>query len=399
MPVTMLTGVVDDNTILSNQRVVDMDPVIAQLEPDEAPLVTLLMRVNKRGAFSQKVEWLEDELHPRYTNLSASYLIGALTIAVTTGTGAYFKPFDVIRNELTGENMLVTGVATDTLTVTRGVGSVAAAASSGAADGIVRLSNAAAEGATLGQLKQTKKVAQYNYCQIVRTAFGMTNTLIASKLYGQADVMGYEANKKLIEHKREIENMFWMGRRSLDTAGAAPRAFCGGIQDYITTNVATGGAMTQKVFEQFLIGTVGTGASAPPVARFGAASKAFFAAPLVMGAISSYAASRLAPPDPDIKKWGVSLSTYRSANGFSLAITEKRDWGDFARTGPYALGGAGFALSMDNIVMRPLRDTRLQPKRQANDEDSEKQEYLTETSLMVKQERTHAWLRGVTDWA
>lgn len=398
MPVTMLTGVVDDNTILSNQRVVDMDPVIAQLEPDEAPLVTLLMKVNKRSAFSQKVEWLEDELHPRYTNLSASYTSGT-TVAVTTGTGAYFKPYDVIRNELTGENMLVTAVAVDSLTVVRGIGSIASTSSSGSADGIVRLSNAAAEGATLGQLKQTKKTANYNYAQIIRTPFGMTNTLIASKLYGQSDVMGYEANKKLIEHKRELENMFWMGRRSLDTAGAAPRAYCGGIQDYLSTNVATGGAMTQKVFEQFLIGSSGGSASVPPVARFGAASKVFFAAPLVMGALSSYAASRLAPPSPDIKTWGVSLSTYRSANGYSLAITEKHDWGDFARTGPYALGGAGFALTMENIVMRPLRDTKLQPKRQANDEDSEKQEYITETSLMVKQERTHAWLRGVTDWA
>lgn len=395
----MLTGVVDDNTILSNQRVVDMDPVIAQLEPDEAPLVTLLMRVNKRSAFSQKVEWLEDELHPRYTNLSASYLIGATSIAVTAATGQFFKPFDVIRNELTGENMLVTAVATDTLTVTRGIGSVAAAASSGAADGIIRLSNASAEGATLGQLKQTKKIAQFNYCEIIRTPFGMTNTLIASKLFGQADVMGYEANKKLIEHKREIENMFWMGRRNLDTSGAAPRAFCGGVQDYITTNVATGGAMGQKTFEQFLVGASGLGASSPPVARFGPLSKSFFAAPLVMGALSSYAASRLAPPSPDQKTWGVSLNNYRSANGYSLSIIEKRDWGDFARTGPYALGGAGIALTMDNIVMRTLRDTRLQPKRQANDEDSEKQEYLSEVSLMVKQERTHAWLRGVSDWS
>lgn len=394
----MLTGVVDDNTILSNQRVVDMDPVIAELEPDEAPLVTLLMKVNKRAAFSQKVEWLEDELHPRYTTLSASYTTGT-SISVATNTGQYFKPFDVIRNELTGENMLVTAVATDTLTVTRGIGSVSSTNSSGSADGIIRQSNASAEGATLGQLKQTKKVAQYNYCQIVRTAFGMTNTLIASKLYGQADVMGYEANKKLIEHKREIENMFWIGRRNLDTTGAAPRAFCGGIQDYVSTNVATGGAMTQKVFEQFLIGSSGLGASSAPVARFGPVSKSFFASPLVMGALSSYAASRLAPPSPDVSTWGVSLNTYRSANGYSLAIIEKRDWSDFARTGPYALGGAGFALTMDNIVMRPLRDTRLQPNRAANDEDSNKQEYLTETSLMVKQERTHAWLRGVSDWA
>lgn len=395
MPVTMLTGVVDDNTILSNQRVIDMDADIAMLEPDEAPLITFLMKVNKRPAYSQKVEWLEDELHPRYTLATASFTNVATTISVTTGTGAYFKPFDTIKDELTGENMLVTGVAADVLTVERGKGSVVGTASSGAADGIVRLSNASAEGALLGQLKQTKKVAQFNYCQIVRTGFGMTETLIASKLYGQPDVMAWEANKKQTEHKIELEQMLWEGRRLLETSGAAPRAYCGGVLDFISTNTATGGAMTQKVWEQFLIGS---SAAAPKVARYGPASKVAFAAPIVLGALSSFAASRLAIDNTNPMDWGVTLNTYRAANGFKLALVEKREWADRTKVSP-GMGGSAVVLSMENVVMRPLRDTQLKPKRQANDEDSQKQEYLTETSFMLKQERTHAWLRGVTDWA
>jgi hypothetical protein len=395
VPVTMLTGVVDDFTILSNQRVIDMDEDIAMLEPDETPLVTFLQKLNKRSAFSQKVEWLEDEFHPRYTTAAGSFTNVATTVNVAAGTGAYFKINDVIRDELTGENMLVTAVVTDALTVTRGIGSVPGTASSGAADGIIRLSNASAEGALLPVLKQTKKTAQFNYCQITRTPFGMTETLIASKLYGQADVMGYEANKKLAEHKRELENTLWLGRRLLDTSGSNPRAFAGGVTDFLVTNTATGGAMTQKVFEQFLIGTASAG---PKVARYGGPRKVGFAAPLVMGALSSYAASRLAPPSVDQSTWGVSLDTYRSANGFTVGLVEKRDWADFATASP-ALGGSLFVLDMNNVTMRVLRDTKLKPKRQANDEDSQKQEYLTEWSFMLKQERTHAWLRGVTDWA
>lgn len=394
MTVSMLTNVVDDNTILSNQRVIDMDDDIAMLEPDEAPLITFLMKMRKRPAFSQKVEWLEDELHPRYTVLTASYTSG-LTIAVATGTGTYFKPFDVIKNELTGENMLVTGVAADVLTVERGKGSVSSTSSVGSTDGIVRLSNASAEGAKLGQLKQTKKVAQYNYCQIIRTGFGMTETLLASKLYGNTNVMAGEAAKKETEHKIEIEQTLWEGRRLLETSGASPRAYMGGVLDYISTNTATGGAMTQKTWEQFLIGS---GSAAPKVARYGANEKVAFCAPLVLGALSSYPASRLAPNSPDLKEWGVQLEGYRAANGFKVSLVEKREWADRSKTSP-ALGGSAVILSMNNVVMRPLRDTVLKPKRQDNDEDSQKQEYLTETSFMLKQERTHAWLRGVTDWA
>jgi Family of unknown function (DUF5309) len=392
--VSMLDGAVDDNTILSNQREIDMDEDIAMLEPDEAPLVTFLMKMRKRPAYSQKVEWLEDELHPRYTVLTASYTSG-LTIAVATGTGAYFKPFDVIKNELTGENMLVTGVAADVLTVERGKGSVASTSSIGSTDGIVRLSNASAEGAKLGTLKQTKKVAQYNYCQIIRTPFGMTETLLASKLYGQKNVMAFEANKKETEHKIELEQTLWEGRRLLETSGAHPRAYMGGVLDYISTNTATGGAMTQKTWEQFLIGS---GSAAPKVARYGSSSKVAFCAPIVLGALSSYPASKLAINDTDVKDWGVSLEGYRSANGFKLALVEKREWADRTKTSP-GMGGSAVILSMGNVVMRPLRDTMLKPNREDNDEDSKKQEFLTETSFMLKQERTHAWLRGVTDWA
>lgn len=386
-PTPMLSGVVDDNTILSNQRIIDMDDVIAELEPDEAPLTTLLMKVGKRAAFSQKVEWLEDELHPRYTTASGSFTNVATTVNVAASTGVYFKANDVIRDELTGENMLVTAVAADALTVVRGIGSVVGTASSGAADGIIRVSNASLEGALLGTLKQTKKVANFNYCQITRTPFGFTNTLIQSKLYGQSNVLGYEAQKKMIEHKREIEQTLFLGRRNLITSGANPQAFCGGITDYITTNITTiGGNLTQVNFENFLRNA----------SRFGSNNKVLIAAPLIMSALSSFPLGRLAPPDASATKdWGVSLRTYRAGNGFQIDIIEHRDWMDYTTTSP-GLGGSAFLLDMDSLILCPLRDTKLMPNRQANDEDSEKQEVLTEYGFRFKHERRHAWLRGVT---
>ena len=49
-------------------------------------------------------------------------------------------------------------------------------------------------------------------------------------------------------------------------------------------------------------------------------------------------------------------------------------------------------------MMRPLRKTVLLPDRQAPDEDSVKQEYLTEYSMQVGTEQNHAILRGVTGY-
>jgi len=389
---TLLSGVVDDADILSNQRVVDMSPTIAQLEPDEAPLTTMLQKVSKRAAYSQKVEWLSDELVPRLTTLSASATSSATSLSVPATTGAssgtYFRAGDVIRIASTGENCYVTGVSADTLYVTRGIGGSAVTAASAASGvDVIKVGNAAAEGATLGTLIQTKKVANFNYAQIQRDPWGFTNTLVASKLYGGPEPAN-EAKKKLIEHKRQLENTLFWGVRDLNTSGGAPIGYCGGVFQYATTNLtASVGTLTESVFESFL----------RKAFRYGSQNKVFFCSPLVASALSSFPQGKLAPPSPGISEYGVSLSTYQSASGAKVQIMVKRDWYDFQSTSNQ-YGGIGVMLDMDDITMRPLRDTVLKPDRQANDEDSVKQEYLTEWSFEMGNEKKHAIISGITGY-
>ena len=383
---TMLTGVVDDADILSNQRVVDMSPTIAMLEPDEAPLTTMLQKTSKRAAYSQKVEWLSDELVPRLTTLSATASSSATAIPVATGTGTYFRAGDVVRFSTIGENAYVTGVSADTVYVTRGVGGIYVTAAS-AASGIdlIKVGNAAAEGATLGTLIQTKKVANFNYAQIQRDPWGFTNTLVASKLYGGPEPAN-EAKKKLIEHKRQLENSMFWGVRDLVTSGTAPVGYVGGVYQYVTSNITSSvGALTETLFETFL----------RKAFRYGSQNKVMFCSPVVASALSSFPQGKLAPPSPSIDTYGVSLSKYQSASGAMVNIMVKRDWYDFqAASNQY--GGIGVVLDMDDITMRPLRDTVLKPDRQANDEDSIKQEYLTEWSLELGLEKKHAIISGIT---
>jgi hypothetical protein len=389
---TLLSGVVDDADILSNQRVVDMSPTIAELEPDEAPLTTMLQKVSKRAAYSQKVEWLSDELVPRLTTLSASATSSATSLSVPATTGAssgtYFRAGDVIRIASTGENCYVTGVSADTLYVTRGIGGTAVTAVSAASGvDVIKVGNAAAEGATLGTLIQTKKVANFNYAQIQRDPWGFTNTLVASKLYGGPEPAN-EAKKKLIEHKRQLENTLFWGVRDLNTSGSAPIGYCGGVFQYATTNLtASVGTLTESVFESFL----------RKAFRFGSQNKVFFCSPLVASALSSFPQGKLAPPAPGITEYGVSLSSYQSASGAKVQIMVKRDWYDFQNTANQ-YGGIGVMLDMDDITMRPLRDTVLKPDRQANDEDSIKQEYLTEWSFEMGNEKKHAIISGITGY-
>lgn len=383
---TILTGVVDDADILSNQRVVDMSPTIAELEPDEAPLTTMLQKVGKRAAFSQKVEWLSDELVPRLTTLSASAASDLTALAVATGTGTYFRPGDVVRIATTGENCSVSAVSANTVYVTRALGGVTALSAASGVD-LIKVGNAAAEGATLGTLIQTKKVANYNYAQIQRDPWGFTNTLVASKLYGGPEPAN-EAKKKLIEHKRQLENSLFWGVRDLNTSGSTPIGYVGGIFQYVTSNITSvGGNLTESVMETFL----------RTAFRYGSQNKVMFVSPLVASAMSSFAQGKLALPSVDTNKYGVSLGQYQSASGAVIQIMIKRDWLDF-QSANNQYGGIGVVVDMEDVKMRPLRDTVLKPDRQANDEDSVKQEYLTEWSFEIGQEKKHAIIRGITGY-
>ena len=390
MSVTVVSGVVSDDvsTLLQARRVVDMDPVIKQLEPDDAPFTVMLSQVSSRPAKSQKVEWLSDQLVPRLTTLNngGNVSSGATTCVVATGTGAYFRANDVLRMS-NGENVKVTSVATDTLTIVRSIGSVVASTITDLTD-VIKIGNASAEGATLGDIRMTQQVANYNYCQIQRDPLGFTNTLIQSDLYGGNEPQ-YEAKKKMMEHRRQIENTLFFGQRDLAT-GASPTGYCGGLADFISSNITTvGGNLTESGFATFLRSAF----------RYGSRNKVLFASPLIVSALSSFAQSKLAPNDsgPGVKDYGVSLQTYRGANGASVKIVEKRDWSDFS-TASNQVGSWGVLVDMEDVMMRPLRKTVLLPDRQAPDEDSIKQEYLTEYSMQVGTEQNHAILRGVTGY-
>src|SRR5689334_7010458 len=116
MALNIVTGVEDDNTILANERVIDMDDMIAYLDPDVSQFTTMLMKVGRGTAQATKVEWLEDELFPRLSSVASGGAANGATITVATGEGAYFRVNDLVRNAKTGVAVRITAVAGDVLT-------------------------------------------------------------------------------------------------------------------------------------------------------------------------------------------------------------------------------------------------------------------------------------------
>lgn len=386
MALNVVTGIEDDNTILANERVIDMDDVIAYLDPDTSQFMTMLMRVARRAAESTKVEWLEDELFPRLSSVSSGGAADGSTVTVNTGEGAYFRVNDLVRNAHTGVAFKVVSVAGDVLTPGNHLGRVAFAAHS-ASDQLLIIGNASPQGATLGTRLITKRVAQFNYTGIQRNPFGFTRSLMASRLYGGPEPMK-ERKKKGVEHKRAIEYALFWGVRSLDTSGAHPTGTPGGMYEYVTTNVQNAaGALTKTLLDTYMRGFL---------QHQGDQNGVLFVSPVFSQAVSGFLRDVWQPTTVDTRLWGAKVDGFISgAYGYQIPVIVKRDWNDFS-TSSNQYGGWAFYINMDNIQLNVLRDTELLKDRQANDADSYDEEYLTEFTLKVQQERTHGIITGVT---
>lgn len=384
---TVLTGQVDDQDILQDERVVDMDDVISYLDPETSQFTTMLMQIASKDAFSSKVEWLEDELFPRLSSLAASATSAETALTVATGEGDFFRAGDVVRIATTGEAIHIDSVASDVLSVDRSVGSVAAASATSGVQ-LVIIGNASAQGATLGTRKVLQRVAQYNYTQIQRNPYGFTNTLTASELYG-GDEPDKEREKKLIEHKRALEYTLFWGARDLDTSGSTPIGYCGGAYEFISSNVQdAGGTLTDANFDSYM----------RDMLQHGSQNKVLFVAPVVAQAMSGFLRDAWQPTSVGERLWGAKVDAFISgAYGFRIPVVVKRDWNDFS-TSSDQFGGWAFLIDMEYVKYRPLRtrNTKLLRNRQANDADSYDEEYLTEFSLQFKQEEVHGLIVGVT---
>ena len=346
------------------------------------------MKTSTRDAVREKIEWLEDQLRPRLSALSASAASADTSIAVTTGQGTYFAVDDIVRNLLTGELMHVTGITTDSVGVDRGIGGVAAASSASAAAQLLIVGSAYKQGASYGTSRIVKRVLGYNYTQIQRDPFSFTGTETSIEEYGGRNPMK-EQVKKLVEHKQSIEQTLFWGARNFDSTNK--RGFCGGAYEFISTNVNKSvGTLDKSTFD----GQVQTA-----LQHGNLNSKALFVAPIVGKAMSGFLRDNWVRATPDETRWGVHVDAWISgAYGTSIPVFIKRYWGNFSTANVNGPGGAAFLLDMDYIRYAPLRDrdTQLLLKRQNPGDDLDSREYLTEHSLEFGWESAHAFWSGIT---
>jgi hypothetical protein len=373
----------DTNNVIAVRRVIDIAKQIDVLEPDAAPLTQLMKKISKKVAINPEFKWMEEEslVKNDLVNYSTNYTAGDTQITVDHGTR--FRVGDVVKVMATGEQLLVTVVATNLLDVQRGWGSTSAGAILD--DGVLLIvGNANKEGASKRTIKVNDQTPVTNYTQIFRTPFGITRTADNSEMYGGGDLK-HQRMTQLIEHQKEMERAFWFGEPKEDLSLMDhPIRATGGVDYFISTGADNAtGTLTEMEFDTFLMNGF----------RYGSKTKWLFAAPIILAAINYWAKGKLlvAPKD---KTYGLSVMQYLTPFGTVNIVLNNI----FSETTTYA--GYGYLLDLEGIKYRPLAnsDTKLKTNIQANDADGEEDEYLTEAGLHFSLEKKSRLLYGVTSF-
>lgn len=373
---SMVSGARDTTNGLGARQVVDMGDIY-QLENDKAALFTHVSKLGKKPAHNQTIKWMTDELSPKADaiNNGAGYADSATSIVVDNG--GYFRARDLVKVPRTGEVMLVTGVSTNTLTVTRSAGGTAAAALVDN-DPLVILGAAYAQGATLQAARSTVEVEAVNYMQILRHSFKVTGTHAAMGAAGghhvESDVVT-QRRKKALEHARDINLVSYHGEKDL-TSGTG---LAGGIIERIPTgNIASGATLTEAELNDAL----------KTMFRYGSSTKTLFCSRNVAGIIDGLLRDRIRYSATD-KTGGQNISSYVSTHGTIKIVPDHAlEGGEFEK---YAV-----LVDSDGPQYRYLRDTKLLTGRQTPDEDAEVEEYLTEFSFEWGNGQTHGLFNAVT---
>lgn len=378
---TILSAGRGTGNITSSRRVIDVPEKIFLLQPDAAPLVQILSKAKDRVTVNPKFTWYERDLFPKRDTVNG--LVTTTTITTfAVDHGSYFRTYDVIKNESSGEQMLVTGVASNVLTVERGWGTTSAAAIADDAY-IVVMGNANEEGAGSPGLKSETNTEAYNYCQDIRTPFEVTDILNNSELYGGNDLQN-EALIKMVEHKVDIERAFLFGERKLDTStGTHPIRMTGGVLSFISTNVTTMTTATETAFETFCESAF----------SYGGSTKLLLGSPTLISALNYWGRGKLQTVPKD-KTYGINVKEYLTGHGTLLVAKHKLLTGT-------VYGGYGIVLDMDSVWKRTMRNmgTKRRTNIQDNDATKRKDEYETVCGLMLENEQKHAVVKGITAYS
>jgi hypothetical protein len=242
-----IVGMRGTDNLAPEQKYIEMADRIKMLVPDQTPFTTFLQSLSSVKTGWPEYKALEDDVLPRFDAVAGA---GGTAVTFNVSTGTKFNKNDVIIATRTGEQMIVSSVAGNAVTVVRGTTPVALID----LDEILIAGSAQPEGDLSRIPVSVNPTPVQNYTQILRRSWELTGTNYASENETDPHDWDYQAAKIGIEHKRDIERtLLFNGAPSKATASnGQPLRTTGGFVWSIKTNqMDAGGGFSEDELNAF----------------------------------------------------------------------------------------------------------------------------------------------------
>lgn len=386
----------------TDERPKNFRETILFLDPNgETPLTGLLSKMGSESTDDPEFSWWEEALEQTRLKVNGSHNSSVTTVAVEAETlplrGALsLVAGDVLQYEgSTGllELLFVTSnptVDTSIPVVTRGfAGSTAATIPDDAI--LLKIGTAFSEGSFAPKSVTKNPTKKTNYAQIFKTAYDITET--AKKTYARTGpALKNDKKRRMFDHSVALEMAFLFGRSSeIVGTNGKPLRTTGGLNTFLTTNRTVfstsnfdgGGIDTFLDAISPLFNRRGEGAGNERICFLGNS-----ALNTINKAVKANGSTRI-NFEGTVKTYGMDLHKLVIPQG-NLYLKSH----PLFNTNP-VYSKSIFVLNPRGIIYRYLRDTQEQNNIQANDEDVERGQWLTECGLEVHHESTMGYFGNV----
>jgi len=247
-----IRGVFNSNQSIVGDRLNSFESTILRIDPSgNAPMLALSSGMKEEVIKATEFSWVEE---PHLSGRTA-VVAGGTTTSVDVADASMYTVKTIVQVDETGEQMYITAITNNNLTVIRGFAGTTVV-SVNAANNIQRVGNAFEEGSNPPEALVNQGYVRSNVCQIFRNGWAIT---------GSADAIAYNTvSSRMADNKQQCmqfhaedreRSMIW-GRRDIRVVSGAQLRVSSGVIDQIEKYggiVQAAGATTSMAqFRDFL---------------------------------------------------------------------------------------------------------------------------------------------------
>ena len=359
--------------------------IFLELYKNVTPLMVIQKRLGNVKTVRGKEFWhIEDDEHPQVVTLGEALDNSETAIDLASGHGKRVWDGCILYSPITGEQMEVTAVSTDTITVVRGHASTVATAQDTATDLQIMPMTDADNGRSPTETPWSEPNQLKNYCQIVKEAYAISRRMKNAQTFGP-DELARMKKQTYRSFCYKLEKAILFGQ--LDS-GATNGATTGGLEYWLSTNkMDADGNWSEDLFEEWL----------QEVFRFNQGENVLIlAGEYLLQHINTLSRDRLTT-SPGDTVGGIRITKYRCAHGEVSLVPHGMLTKTFDASGEWA--GTAFAVNLNNLKLAFYQggDIALQTGLEENDRDGEKGQWFCDFGVWVGAERTHGMLYNLPD--